>query len=66
MTDEGWVAFLKRTRAYHYNIIGLLTEGTMTTAEVRSEGLVDTSSETLTDQLQRLDEVEELLEQLAA
>lgn len=66
MTEADWIAFLKRTRAYHLNIVGLLSEGAMTTAEVRGVGLVDTSAQNLADHRQRLAEVEALLRRMGS
>ena len=66
MTVDDWLGFLQRTRAYHVNIIGLLSEGAMTTAEVRGGSLTDTSSESLALHRQRLTEVEQMLAALAA
>lgn len=61
MIADDWLSFLKRTRAYHVNIVGLLSEGLMTTVELRRDGLVDTSSESLAHHRQRLTEVEDML-----
>ena len=66
MTVDDWLGFLKRTRAYHFNIIGLLSEGLMVTAEVRGGGLTNTSSESLVHHRRSLSEVENMLVELAA
>ena len=66
MSVDDWLSFLKRTRAYHFNIIGLLSEGLMTTAEVRGGGLRDTSSESLVQHRESLTEVENMLIKLTA
>ena len=58
--DE-WIAFLKRTMAYHVSSINLLAEGQVTTAEVRGDVLVDTSCATLANHKERLAEVEAML-----
>ena len=65
-TEENWIAFLKRTTAYHFNYIGLLAEGSLTVAAVRDGALVDTTKEVLAQHRQLLAEAENLLSKVAA
>lgn len=60
-TQEDWIVFLKRTTAYHWNCIGLLSEGSLTVAAMRDGVLVDTTAEALAEHRQLLSEAEELL-----
>lgn len=60
-TDETWIAFLRRTTAYHFNYVGLLSEGSLMVAAMRDGVLVDTTAEALAQHRQLLAEAEELL-----
>lgn len=60
-TEETWIAFLKRTTAYHFNQIGLLSEGSLTVAAMRDGVLVDTTAEVLAQHRHLLAEAEDLL-----
>ena len=60
-TEENWIAFLKRTTAYHWNYIGLLAEGSLTVAALRDGALVDSTAEVLSQHRQLLAEAEDLL-----
>lgn len=63
-TEENWVAFLKRTTAYHFNYIGLLSEGSLMVAAMRDGVLVDTTAEVLSQHRQLLAEAEGLLSKM--
>ena len=65
-TEDNWIAFLKRTTAYHFNYIGLLTEGSLTVAAMRDGTLIDTTAEVLAQHRQLLAEAEDLLSKMAA
>lgn len=60
-TEEDWIAFLKRTTAYHCNYIALLSEGSLTVAAMRDGVLVDTTAEALAQHRQLLAEAEDLV-----
>ena len=63
-TEENWIAFLKRTTAYHWNYIGLLSEGSLTVPAMRDGVLVDTTAEVLAQHRQLLVEAEDLLSRM--
>ena len=63
-TEENWIAFLKRTTAYHWNYIGLLSEGSLTVAAMCDGVLVDTTAEVLAQHRQLLVEAEDLLSRM--
>ena len=60
-SEDNWIAFLKRTTAYHLNYIGLLSAGSLTVATFRDGVLVNTTAEVLAQHRQLLAEAEDLL-----